>query len=226
MYEHHLLAALLLTGCKMPPVSNKTPAPLHDTQVSPSLWDLEQDKEQSRGQQGTPVWQPRPPDSGMGEQRFSTWGHAPDALRTSLPTAPIKDAPLPPFSYRNNLFWPQKAEIINSKQGFGSIRGVWLLLPLNHFKNKELQIHSNLESDFPIKDLTCFYAFEVTIFVRLFVQCIVCMCSYTRIGLIKVNWCIIRAAANTKEWLQTRERVNFYPAPKDKQHQVDITAEQ
>lgn len=70
MYEHHLLAALLLTGCKMHPVSNKIPAPSHDMQVNPSLWDLVQDKELGRGQlgrgqQGAPLWQPRPPDSGM-----------------------------------------------------------------------------------------------------------------------------------------------------------------
>lgn len=51
------------------------------------------------------------------------------------------------------------------------------------------------------------------------------MCSYTGIGLIKVNWCIIRATANTKEWLQTRERVDFYPAPKDEWRKGDITAE-
>lgn len=69
------------------------------------------------------------------------------------------------------------------------------------------------------------YAFKVTIFARPFVQRIVCMCSYTGIGLIKVNWCIIRATASTKEWLQRRGRVDFYPAPKDKCCKGDIAVE-
>lgn len=54
MYEHHLLAALLLTGCKLHPISNKTAALLHDTRDNPSFRERCLDKQPGRGQQGSP----------------------------------------------------------------------------------------------------------------------------------------------------------------------------
>lgn len=69
------------------------------------------------------------------------------------------------------------------------------------------------------------YAFKVTIFVRPFVPCIVCMCSYTGIGLIKVNWCIIRAVADTKEWLRTGRESISIQLQRTKLCEGDITVE-
>lgn len=54
MYEHHLLAALLLTGCKLHPVSKKIAAPLHDMSNSPSLRENFLNKQLGRDPWGLP----------------------------------------------------------------------------------------------------------------------------------------------------------------------------
>lgn len=54
MYEHHLLAVLLLTRCKLHPISNKIAAPLHDRRDSPSFRERFLDKQPGRGQRGSP----------------------------------------------------------------------------------------------------------------------------------------------------------------------------
>lgn len=92
MYEHHLLAALLLTGCKMHPIS-----PRHGTRDRPGLQELIWDKQPGRGQWGLPVGSPGSPRFRRGVWWLSTWGRGPDALWSSLPAATIKDAPLPSF---------------------------------------------------------------------------------------------------------------------------------
>lgn len=55
MCEHHLLAALLLTGCKLHPVSKKiAAAPLHDMSNSPSLREHFLNKQLGRDPRGSP----------------------------------------------------------------------------------------------------------------------------------------------------------------------------
>lgn len=54
MYEHHLLAALLLTGFKLHPVSKKIAAPLHDICNSPSLREHFLKKQLGRDLWGSP----------------------------------------------------------------------------------------------------------------------------------------------------------------------------
>lgn len=52
VYEHHLLAALPLTECKLHPISSKIAAPLHNVRASPSFREYFLDKQLGRGQQG------------------------------------------------------------------------------------------------------------------------------------------------------------------------------
>lgn len=78
MYEHHLLAVSLLTGCELHPGASKIAALLHDARETLSFKEYFLDKHLGRGQQGSLNY----PNvcSTRGTWWLSTCGHHPDAL--------------------------------------------------------------------------------------------------------------------------------------------------
>lgn len=123
VYEHHLLAASLLTGCKLHPVASKIAAPLHDARENPSFRECSPDRHRGRGQQGSLNYPNFPKVTQVLEGELGG-----SLLVVTVPMPPglachsccSSRCSITRISNTNKIFWPQQPQKINSAKGLGA----------------------------------------------------------------------------------------------------------
>lgn len=99
-YEHHLLAVLLLTGCKLQPTPPKLQLHGMTRGTVPALGSIFCTNSQTKGSRNRQIIQQfaqSHPASRRGTWCLPTWACHPDALSSSLTIVTVKDAPSSPF---------------------------------------------------------------------------------------------------------------------------------